>query len=410
MGGTEVALKLGLSVRQVKRLKGRIKKEGPDGLAHRNLGKPSNRRVKKKITNQVIKLIKNRYYDCGPTFVSEKLSDCHSINLSTETVRYLMTQNKLWTPRKQRKLPQYRSRRERVARAGLLEQYDGSYHRWLGKDKEEYCLLAAIDDATGRITRAVLDKHEGVEPTFNFWRGYITEYGCLPKRLYLDKFSTYKVNHSGAEDNSDLITQFQRAMKTLGVELIFANSPQAKGRVERLFGTLQDRLVKELRLAGITDPVAANHFITNTFLPWFNNRFTVPPAKSGDVRLLVPKTADLDSIFSTHHTRGVNNDFTIRFENRWYQIDKEQSISVLRRDKVRVEKRLDGTVAIRHLGRNGYLKVTGLSVKPAPLPKQSIIPATSRQPYRPPANHPWRQFQIKSRSNRKKQTIISYQV
>jgi hypothetical protein len=392
MNGTEAAEKLGLTVRHIKRLKKRLKAEGALGLLHGNRGKQSGRRIKDDVYTKTVAILKETYADCKPTFASEKLAERHTIRLSRETVRTIMTKEGLWKPKSRRDTPQYRSKRPRMDMRGSMEQYDGSYHVWIEALGEEVCLLASIDDATGRITRAHFDHHEGVVPTFTFWRGYAEEHGCLPKRLYVDKFSTYKVNHKHAQDDHTMVTQFERALKALGVELICAHSPQAKGRIERLFKTLQDRLVKELRYAGITTIEEANRFLVETFIPTHNAKFAIPAQTEGDARVPIPSNVDLASAFAEHHTRQVQNDFTVRFENKWYQIEKVQSVTVLRKDTVRMEKRLDGTTVVYHERRGAYLKVTCVPERPQRVRESQVIPATTRTPYVPATNHPWRRF------------------
>lgn len=390
INATLAAEKLGLSTRQTKRLKKRVKVTGALGLQHGNKGKPSGRRIEEHKRTEAVVLLKTQYADCKPTFASEKLLERHGIRLSRETTRTIMIEEQLWRSKERRMTPQHRSWRPRMETEGSMEQYDGSYHVWIEALQEEVCLLASIDDATGKITRAVFGHHEGIVPTFTFWRGYAEEHGCLPKRLYVDKFSTYKVNHKHAEDNHELITQFERVLQTLGVELIRANSPQAKGRIERLFGTLQDRLVKELRYAGVTTIAEANAYLTESFIPAFNAKFGVPATSAGDARVPVPQTLNLSSVFSRQYSRLVQNDFTIRFENMWYQITKEQAVTVLRKDQVTMEKRMDGTIAVYHERRKAYLKVTPLQERPARQREVQVIAATTKTPYIPPKDHPWR--------------------
>lgn len=410
INGTEAAEKLSLSVRHVKRLKRKVQERGAAGLLHGNKGKPSGRRITDEVRTNAATLIKEQYADCKPTFATEKLAEVHGIHFSRETTRTMMITEKLWTPKQRGATPQHRTWRPRMPMKGSMEQYDGSYHRWIEGLDEEVCLLASIDDATGMITRAIFDHHEGIVPTFSFWRGYAEEHGNLPKRLYVDKFSTYKVNHKNAEDNSNMITQFERALKELGVELIRANSPQAKGRIERLFGTLQDRLVKELRYAGIHTIKEANRFLVDTFIPAFNKKFAVPAAQAGDAYVPIPPSVDLAATFAEHHTRRVQNDFTVRFENAWYQIGKEQSVTVLRGDTVTVEKRLDGTVAIHHDRRGAYLNVTQLPERPERVRETQMIAARTKTPYVPPANHPWRRFPACAPRKDKNTTLVTIQV
>lgn len=203
-----------------------------------------------------------------------------------------------------------------MAQYGELIQFDGSYHDW-NEDGEEECLLAAIDDATSVLPYAVLEDNEGVVAVFRFWWHYVVNIG-RPVAIYLDKFSTYKVNHQHAEDNHELMTQFTRAMKELDIKIINAHSPQAKGRVERSFGTHQDRLVKEFRLAGTKTRSDMNTFLHATYLPKHNEQFARPPKQPGDAHRPLTNTQKdrLPSIFSKHYTRVVRNDFTVQWNNR----------------------------------------------------------------------------------------------
>ena len=333
------------------------------------------------------KIVKKNYVDFGPTLASEKLEENHRIKISGETLRKLMIKWEYWKPKIRKKNKQYRSWRPRKEYYGEMEQYDGSYHKWFEDRADECCLLASIDDATGKMT-AKFDYHEGVIPTFNFWREYVEEKG-RPISIYLDKFSTYKINHKSAEDNTEMITQFERAMNSLDIRLITAHSPEAKGRVERLFGTLQDRLVKELRLAKISDIQTANIFLKEVFIPKFNSKFSVVPEKKGDFHRKLAEKENLNRIFSIHKERMINNDFTVRFESNWYQLDQVQPMLVRKKEKVLIEKRVNESIQISL--KDKYLNFSKLPEKPKKIIDLKI-PALTRNlsSYKPPANHPWR--------------------
>lgn len=389
INGTEASEKLGLSVRHIRRLKRQVKKKGVCGLLHGNAGKPSSRKIAKNIRDNVLKLMRGSYKNFGPTFAAEKLVERNDIAVSNEWLRLFMIAEKLWTSKKKGDSAIHRAWRPRMDLEGAMEQFDGSYHHWLTLLDEELCLLLSIDDATGKIKGARFEKNEGVVPVFTFWRDYAQKHGKLPKRLYVDKFSTYKVNHKNAVDDPGMITQFDRALKEVGVELICAHSPQAKGRVERVFGTLQDRLVKEMTLAGVKTIDEANAFL-ETYIPKFNAQFSVRATKEGDAYVAIPSTIDLDQIFSSQEGRRVANDFTVRFEGTWYQIEKEQNVTVLRRDLVMVEKRLDGSVCMNLVRRNAYLSIKKLPMRPVRVKLPQMIAASIRSPYIPPATHPWR--------------------
>lgn len=391
MNGTEASEKLSLSVRHVRRLKKRVKDRGALGLIHGNRGMQSPHKMKKKVRDKVLKLMRSTYRNFKPTFAAEKLFERDQIRVSHEWLRLLMIEEKLWTPKTRGEAAIHRTWRPRMDLAGAMEQFDGSCHKWIIGLDEELCLLLSIDDATGNITKARFEKNEGIVAVFTFWKEYAERHGKLPKRLYVDKFSTYKVNHVNATDDPEMVTQFDRALKELGVELICAHSPQAKGRVERVFGTLQDRLVKEMALAGVKTIEDANRFL-ESYLPKFNAQFSVPAAKEGDAYVSILPTANLESIFSVQEARRVMNDFTVRFENSWYQIEKEQRVTVLRQDAVLVEKRLDGTIAMRLVRRDAYLNIRKLPMRPMHTKLPQMIAATTRVPYVPAATHPWRQY------------------
>lgn len=387
---------LSISPRQVRRLKQAVAKKGAAAILHGLKGKQSNHHIAKQMKIEVIRLIQTTYPDFKPTFATEKLEELHGIKLSPETTRLWMIQQNLWSPRKQ-KTSIYRSWRPRKEYFGELQQFDGSYHMWFEKrfvdeycNPIEVCLLASIDDATGIITKAQFAANEGVAAVFTFWKEYVTEY-CKPLSIYLDSFSTYKINHKAAVDNSELMTQFQRSMKELSIILITAHSAEAKGRVERLFGTLQDRLVKEMRLAKINNPTDGNIFLKDIFLPAFNRRFAVIPAKEGNVHRTLQKDEikQLDHIFSLHETRRINLDYTIQFKNHWYQLTEIQPSTLRPLMRVIMETWLDDSI---HIILNGHeLASILLPEKPKKQRiRQPIILTTHKLNYKPPPNHPWR--------------------
>jgi transposase len=388
INGTEASKQICVSIRQVRRMKTRVKKKGVEGIIHGNRSRESNRKIDDRIITKTIKLLKEKYCGFKPTLAMEKLLELDKIELSNEKVRQIMIENKLWKvkPRKQSKKKYFwRARKDNF---GEMEQFDGSYHNWFGK--EESCLLLSVDDATGKITHAKFDYNESIIAVFKFWLEYFDKNG-LPLSIYLDKFSTYKVNHKNATDNKDMITQFQRASNQTGFKLIFANSPQAKGRVERMNKTLQDRLVKELKLAGITTMEKANEFLEE-YIPKFNAKFAVVPQKQADLHKEISVTMKqrLPQIFSIQDQRVVMNDYTIRFENQYFQLDQEQTTTVYKKDAVIIEKHLDGEIKINLKER--YLNYTVLPERP----KKEIdikLPALTirkQSDWRPPIDHPWR--------------------
>lgn len=385
----ETAARLRLTVRQVQRLKRRVETLGEAGVIHAGRGKTSNRKTSEATTKAVTTHLKKKECaDFGPTFAQEQLVKNGIAVLSVETVRTLMYDHGLWKPKERKARGVHREWRERRALRGELVQFDGSYHLWFEDRGEEECLLAAIDDADNSVV-AVFEANEGVYAVFRFWEAYFIAYG-LPVAIYLDKFSTYKVNHKNAVDNAEMMTQFERAMQELDIEVICANSPQAKGRIERLFGTLQDRLVKEMRLADIHTPQEANMFLKETYLPDHNQRFMVTPRSLGDAHRPLTDTlrARLPSILSVHSKRNVNNDFTIRFKNRWLQLSAQQKTTVFKGDTVTIEERLDGTIHVRL--RDTSLSFTSLPERPERI-RTRVTALTSEKPrVIPPPGHPWR--------------------
>lgn len=368
---------LSLSKRQVYRLRRKVKKQGPEGLVHGNRGRKSNRRLPKKERMRIVKLVSQHYYDFGPTLAWEKLKEDHGVKRSLSAIRFLMIEQGLWKPKK-RKSPEWRSKRARKDHYGEMIQFDGSYHPWFEDRGPKCCLLAAIDDAANIVTARFVD-HEGTLPVFSFWRDYLLTRG-KPHSIYLDRLRTYTNNGVSEEERKEMLTQFERGMKEMGIKTISSHSPQARGRVERAFGTLQDRLVKEMRLAGISSKKEGSAFLEE-YLPEFNQRFAKEPKKKNDIhrQLTEKEKKTLPSVFSRQKRRTVKNDFTIRFKNTHYQLTETQPVTVKPRDRIVVEERFDGTLWFRLRGR--HLNYQVLPQKPPNLGQHSwIIPASRREP------------------------------
>jgi hypothetical protein len=377
--------------RQIYRLKDRVRKKGAEGLIHGNRGKPSNRRMSEMERRQIANFLRQRYSDFKPSHASEKLEEAHGIKRDPKTIRQIMIEEGLWIPRKHRK-SDYRSARPRKEYYGEMEQFDGSYEYWF-EDRGPYCcLLASIDDAKGAITEAKFVLDEGTLPVFDFWEGYFLTHG-KPRSIYLDKLRTY-YNNLLPERDEEMLTQFQRAMKELAVELIIAHSPRAKGRIENFFKICQDRLIKELRLRNISDIKTANQFLKEEFIPWFNQKYGKEPARKTNLhrKLTQQEKNQLPAILSRHSQRTVQNDFTIRFNNQWFQLTKEQPATIRPKERVLLEERIDGSLQIRLRGK--YLNYQILTSKPQKQTKQPWVIAASQKPkrkyYKPPADHPWR--------------------
>jgi hypothetical protein len=334
------------SVRQVRRLQRRLEAQGDAGVIHRSRGKPSNRRIDAAFRQQVLAAYRQDYPDFGPTLAAEKLAE-RKMKVSVETLRGWLLAEGLWQRRRQR--DQHRTRRPRRDCLGELVQMDTSIHDWLEGRGESLVLTAMIDDASGRMG-ARFYPAETTVAHLDLLRRWLRKHG-RPVALYTDRDSIYRVEGK-LDPDTPRQTQFSRALSELEIALILANSPQAKGRVERLFGTLQDRWVKELRLAKVTTAAQANALLESKLLPHFNRWFTVKPASPNDAHRPLQPTHNLDAILSLQATRTVANDYTVRFANVVYQL-LPPAWPGLRSGKVVIEQRADGTLQIRF--RQRYL-------------------------------------------------------
>lgn len=388
INASHAAKLLHLSIRQTKRLKSKVAKSGAKALIHASRGKPGNRRMPEEEKEKIVEILKNKYADFKPTFAAEKLRANHRIQRDPKTIRQIMIEEDLWKPRR-KKQGEYHAWRQRKACFGEMEQFDGSYHRWVEDRGPEWCLLACIDDATGTPTKAKFDFNEGLFPVFKFWKEYIEQHG-KPQSIYLDKFSTYKMNQRTAIANPDTLTQFQRAMNQLGIEPISAHSPQAKGRIERLFNTFQDRLVKELRLKGISTMPEANLFLEEEFLPSYAKKYAVEPVSKTNLHrpLRSDEKKKLNSVFSKQTVRSIKNDFTVVLNNQWHQLLQDQPTTIRKGAAVIVEEWLDSTT--RFVINGKYLNSKPIIGRPEKAKKVAwVIPAKKRVNI-PAANHPWR--------------------
>jgi hypothetical protein len=382
-----------LSARQVGRLCAKVRQSGNKGVIHGLRGQPSNHQLPPGLLGQSLTLVKARYPDFGPTFANEKLRALHGMILSTNTLRAGMISVGLYTPRKHK--PKHRAWRERRPCVGELVQLDGSDHDWFEGRGPRCALLVFIDDATSRILWAEFIAVEDTQMLLESVKKYLLLHG-RPVSFYVDKDSIYKVNRQATIEeelrDAQPITQFTRAMGELGIEMIFAESPQAKGRVERGFHTHQDRLVKELRLAGISDMSSANRFLREVYVPQHNARFEVVPASAHNAHRPLLKSHKLDEILSFRTERTVFNDYTVRLQNRFFQITDQQPLRVKPKDKVKVETRLDRTIHIKCKGEE--LAFKELPQRPykgyyaTRKPASASVGKTAQ--YKPPKNHPWR--------------------
>jgi len=343
----EAAALIGRSVRQVRRILARLRGEGDGGVVHGLRGRPSNNRTDTAVRVRAVELCRRRYAGFGPTLAMEKLAEEEDIVVSIETVRGWMMSEGLWT--RQRHRDKHRQRRERRACFGEMVQADASTHDWLEGRGPMLTLVGMIDDATGRLLCRFYEAETTVAYMDVLGR-WMRKHG-RPVSWYSDRHGIFRAEEkvSGYDEKRSVPTQFSRALSELGMELILANSPQAKGRVERAWGTAQDRLVKELRLAGAKTIEQANAVLEEKFLPWFNRRCTVKPASANDAHRPIGDL-DMKAILSIQEQRVVANDYTICLKNRVYQL-LAPALPGERGGQVIVEKRADGAMKIRFKGR-----------------------------------------------------------
>jgi hypothetical protein len=362
----EAAEELELSVRQVKRLLYALKKYGDKAVVHGLRGVPSNRRIEEKIERQAVKILSAPVYEgFGPTLAAEYLRNKHGIEASKETMRQWMMRGKLWRAKRE-KVKQVHCWRPRRSRFGELVQWDTSEHDWLEGRGEKLYLIAMIDDATSRLFARFV-RHDSTEENMKLLWSYLEKFG-RPVSFYTDKASLfqtaekYKRDEPGVEKDAVEMppTQIGRALQELGIAWIAAHSPQAKGRVERNFGTAQDRLVKGMRVAGVKTIEQANQYLEQDYLVWWERELTIEPAHPDDAHRRLDPSHNLAASLSQVETRQVRNDYTLRWDGKFYQIERQAVVSGLRRANVRVEKRLDGSLAVRYGER--YLPVKECAV------------------------------------------------
>lgn len=381
----------GVSYRTLLRSLKRYAEEGDAGLAHRGRGRPSNRGAPPELKERILARYDERYGDFGPTLAAEKLGK-DGCPVDHETLRRWLIATGRW--KKKRRRAGHRSQRERKAHFGEMVQMDGSHHDWFEGRAGRCCLMNIVDDATS-VRYGILSEEETTEAAMRVLWGWIGRYG-IPKSVYVDRKTVYVVDEKSREraedEGREALTQFGRACRKLGIRIITARSPQAKGRVERGHGIYQDRLVKELRLEGIGTIGGANRLLEESFLGDLNGRFTVEAAAEADYHRSA-EGYDLADIFSIEEERSVTRDWIVRFGNRFFQLaPKLKGISGS--GKVLVRRRLDGSL---HFVRNGEeLEWAELPARPAPKPKGKKRggPKTIMEKYIPPPDHPWRRFRI----------------
>jgi len=422
LAGEEAAEVLGVSLRQVWRLLAAFREEGAAGLAHGNRGREPANKIPAGIRERIVALAQERYADYNDSHFAEKLKK-HQISVSRSTLRRIRRSIGQGSPRKCRRAC-HRRRRERYSQSGMLLQLDGSPHDWLEGRGGRLTLLVAIDDASSEVPNGVFREQEDDAGYLELVRGISSTHG-LPMAVYTDRHTIFR-SPKQATIEQELAgelprSQFGRIMDELGIEQIAAYSPQAKGRVERLLGTFQDRLVKELREAGASTQDEANH-VLQRFLPEYSARFGVAPAQAGSAYRTWPEELKPEEVFCFKHHRIVSNDNTISFDGKRLQIPPGSDRVSYARARVELQQRLDGSLVICHNGQTlvAYQPATRAPVRvgkftpaaaastPAPAKPQPSKPAVakSRSTYKPPPDHPWRLYPISPKAARSAQKPV----
>ena len=386
---------LGLVDRQIRRIVKRVCREGDKGVIHKSRGQPSNRALPKPLKDKVIKLYRQKYQDFGPKFANEKLFEIDKIKIGNQTLRNWLIEDGAWQiTHKHRKHCQWRERKHHF---GEMVQVDGSHHRWFEERGPECVLMGYIDDATN-ISFAKFYTHEGTFPAMDSFKRYIKKYG-IPLSIYLDKHSTYKSTAKlSIEDelnSREPLSHFERALKELGVEVMHAHSPQAKGRIERLFKTLQDRLIRDMRLRKIKTISQANEFL-GWYLSAHNKRFAIKPIEKVNFHRALPQNVDLDKILCVKTDRALRNDFTIAHFKKLYQVLDRVNVK-----RVTVEERINGEMLITHKGKT--LKYKPITQRTMPVKEKSKKPYVFklRKAPIPSKDHPWRKYPLINRYSQK---------
>lgn len=399
---------LKVSVRQVKRLIKAYRMHGAAGLVHKGRGKAGNRAVAKTEKDRMVDIVKNNYADFGPTLAWEKLTELHQVTCSDETVRRIMIEAELWKAR-QRKIVKLHQLRERRECLGELVQADGSPHDWFEERGPKCTLLVFIDDATGKLLWLEFVKSESTAAYFRAVRHYVQKHG-RPLIFYVDKHGVFRVNttkgKSADTSDSNGLTQFGRAMEELSIGCIFAESAEAKGRVERVNKTLQDRLVKEMRLRGICTMEEANSYVSE-YMEIFNRKFAVIPKSPANMhRPLIP-AQNLDEILCLKYTRILSRQLTLSYGNIIYQIQTRRPTYAMRYAPVTVQEDASGTIRIVYKGQSLAYTIIKQQPKADIVDSKQLNDAVDRisqslgikiaiakTPWIPGRNHPWRQYSV----------------
>ena len=381
------AERLGVTRRHFRRMRRRFETEGDAAVVHGLRGRASNRSLPAEVRERAMAVARDPLYrDFGPTLFAEHLERTFGVRVSVETLRNWMLEDGVWERRRRR--AKHRRRRERRAALGELGQWDSSVHRWL-EDRAGECVLISIhDDATSRLMMTRFVERDGGAENRQAIIGYLRRHG-RPLAVYTDHAGHFGQWLSRKEERTDTI--IAGGLDVLGVEVILAGSPQAKGRVERSFATAQDRLIKEMRVAGIDTLDGANRFLAERWTPFWNDRFTVEPRDPMDAHRPLPPGVDLGALFAETETREVQRDFTIRFRNVYWQIPEREAVYVSPGSSVVVELRLNGETRIRAADRYLEAKCLGRArPRPRPAPSPEKPARAQPSPPKPRPDHPWR--------------------
>jgi transposase len=377
--------KLGGSYRNAKRKLKRLREKGDAGLVHRSRGQPSNRAKPAQMKDLALGLYRERLTGWGPTLAAEKVQEM-GCPVDHETLRRWLMEEGLWTRARTRKA--HRRWREPKEHLGELVQLDGSPHDWFGTG-EKCCLMNLVDDATSR-SFALLFPHETTQAAMRVLMGWIERYG-IPCALYTDHHTIYVTDREPTREELEKgllpLTVFGKTCHALGIQIIPASSPQAKGRVERKHGMYQDRLVKELAWRGIQTTEEANAFLMSGYLDELNKKFEKVPSSPVDYHRAVREDQDLEAVFVFEQTRTVSNDWTVRYDNRLYQITGPSHRLPPAKSTVDVQERLDGSLHLYYRGHE--VRFSPISVRPVPVTTPPLR-ARARTKWSPPPDHPWR--------------------
>jgi len=383
----KAAKMLGITDRWLRILLVRYKTHGAKALVSKKRGHVSNRAKPKELKEKSLELVKTKYHDFGPTFAAEKLAERDNLTINHETLRLWMIKAELHSPRHQKKTHIHQSRERREC-FGELIQIDGSHHDWFEGRADKCCLIVFIDDATSSLMYCRFEEAETTQGYFRSVKDYINYYG-LPEAFYSDRFGVFRVNQECSDSNG---TQFKRAMDELGIQLICANSPQAKGKVERANSTLQSRLIKEMRLRNINNIEEANKYLPE-FIEKYNKKFAKPAKSSVDSHVQCnTDTEKVDYILSVRETRKLSKNLECSFNNTLYQVVTDNRKRRLRYAKVNIATNTNGDIAVWHNNEKLRFKTIKKVVR-TDVANSKTLPKMlkSGKKYKPAADHPWRQ-------------------